>query len=394
MKKLDYNLIPKLSTYVEIQKSNNDEYICVQREFSHIIRVNSFTYNLLNLLDGKRNLVQITADFNSQVQCDCSIDEVYTLIDGKLKELGFVDLGTEYRVKKTSPNYLHLRMDVIKCQYSSKITKYIYWMFNPKYFFISFALLGILTYILFIFLLMENLEFLNNITISDIICIFFLMGIALIFHELGHIAACDRFGIKHGNIGFGFYLLCPVMYADITEVWRLSKKDRIIVNLAGIYLGNIFSLIFISLFVIFNKDVFLYAFYLQCLEGLFNLNPLIKYDGYWVLADILESYNLSSESFKTLRAISRNRVQNYSKRDWFLIIYSLVSSVFIIAFLCYVLFVSENSLLDIPYKVWEYIRNIYMGINTINLLDIIGCIPGIFFYIMAFRFLKSKLFDK
>lgn len=394
MKELDYNLIPKLSTCVEIQKSNDDEYICVQHEFSHVIRVNCFTYNLLSLLDGKRNLCKITTDFNSLAQCDCSIEEIYTLLDGKLKELGFVDLGAEYSVKKSAPSYLHLRIDVIKCQYSSEITKYIYWMFNTKYFFILFALLGILTYTIFIFLLMENLDFLHKITILDIISVFILMGIALIFHELGHIAACDKFGIKHGNIGFGFYLLCPVMYADITEVWRLPKRSRIIVNLSGIYLGNIFALLFISLFMIFNKDVFLYAFYLQCLEGVFNINPLIKYDGYWVLADILESYNLSNESFKTLQAITRNRVQNYSKRDWILIIYSIMSSIFIISFLAYVLFVSENSLLDIPYKLWGYMNNIYMGINTIYISDIIGCIPGIIFYVMVFRFLKRKLFEK
>lgn len=42
------------------------------------------------------------------------------------------------------------------------------------------------------------------------------------FHELGHASACKYFEVKHGGIGFGLYLNFPVLYTDVTEVWKLN----------------------------------------------------------------------------------------------------------------------------------------------------------------------------
>ena len=61
------------------------------------------------------------------------------------------------------------------------------------------------------------------------------MVVSSLFHELGHASACKHFGIRHGGIGFGLYLNFPVLYTDVTEVWRLRRADRCIVNLAGVY---------------------------------------------------------------------------------------------------------------------------------------------------------------
>ncbi|MEL7162822.1 MAG: hypothetical protein AAFN92_18840, partial [Bacteroidota bacterium] len=58
----------------------------------------------------------------------------------------------------------------------------------------------------------------------------------LLFHELGHAASAYRFGVKPKKIGAGFYLVFPVLFADITEAWKLNRNRRLIVNMAGIYL--------------------------------------------------------------------------------------------------------------------------------------------------------------
>ena len=60
------------------------------------------------------------------------------------------------------------------------------------------------------------------------------MVVSSLFHELGHASACKHFGIRHGGIGFGLYLNFPVLYTDVTEVWRLRRADRCIVNLGGV----------------------------------------------------------------------------------------------------------------------------------------------------------------
>lgn len=62
-----------------------------------------------------------------------------------------------------------------------------------------------------------------------------LMVISSFFHELGHASVCKRFGVCHGGIGLGLYLNFPVLYTDVTEVRRLRRADRCIVNLARVY---------------------------------------------------------------------------------------------------------------------------------------------------------------
>ena len=56
------------------------------------------------------------------------------------------------------------------------------------------------------------------------------MVVSSLFHELGHASACKHFGIRHGGIGFGLSLNFPVLYTDVTEVWRLRRADRCIVT--------------------------------------------------------------------------------------------------------------------------------------------------------------------
>jgi putative peptide zinc metalloprotease protein len=63
----------------------------------------------------------------------------------------------------------------------------------------------------------------------------------MLIHELGHIAACRKFGIDHGEIGFGFYSIFPVVYANVTEIWTLDKHKRTIANLSGIYLELVYA---------------------------------------------------------------------------------------------------------------------------------------------------------
>jgi putative peptide zinc metalloprotease protein len=56
-----------------------------------------------------------------------------------------------------------------------------------------------------------------------------------LFHELGHATAAARHNIRPKEVGFGFYLVLPVLYTDVSKIWVLTKGKRIMVNIAGIY---------------------------------------------------------------------------------------------------------------------------------------------------------------
>ncbi len=80
----------------------------------------------------------------------------------------------------------------------------------------------------------------------DLIFFFIISLITGIFHEFGHVTATEYYGAKQGGIGFGFYLLSPVYFADVTDIWKLKPKQRIIVNVSGVY----FEIIICSILMI------------------------------------------------------------------------------------------------------------------------------------------------
>ncbi|HEY9229675.1 MAG TPA: hypothetical protein VIP11_23700, partial [Gemmatimonadaceae bacterium] len=62
---------------------------------------------------------------------------------------------------------------------------------------------------------------------------FVLFVLTLLAHEFGHAAACVRYGVPPGEIGVGLYLVFPAFYANVTNVWRLKRWERVIVDAAG-----------------------------------------------------------------------------------------------------------------------------------------------------------------
>jgi putative peptide zinc metalloprotease protein len=130
------------------------------------------------------------------------------------------------------------------------------------------------------------------------------MFVLLLGHELGHAAAAYRFNIIPASIGAGLYLCIPVLYADITDVWRLAPRKRIVVNLAGVYIQLLLNVPIMAI-CRFTTDGELNSFanLLICLNtfaAIFNLMPFAKLDGYWVAADFLDAPNLQQDATRTV----------------------------------------------------------------------------------------------
>ncbi|MFN4904130.1 MAG: site-2 protease family protein [Planctomycetota bacterium] len=162
------------------------------------------------------------------------------------------------------------------------------------------------------------------------------------FHELGHFLACHYFGARCKEVGIMLLFFTPCLYCNVTDSWKLpSKWQRIAISLAGIYFELIISILaalcWLNLSTGFGKSLaglILIACTLNTI--IVNGNPLLRYDGYYVLSDLWEVPNLSSQSSTALwdywiwflggRGIS---VGNYytSKTHW-LAAYGLLASVY------------------------------------------------------------------
>ena len=132
----------------------------------------------------------------------------------------------------------------------------------------------------------------------------FISGFVLFFHEFGHATACNKLGAEPGTIGFGFYLLSPVMFADVSDIWKLQKRERIIVNLSGIYVEIIIALFLTILYLLTNYTPVLIVSSLIIFRIIINLNPLLRYDGYWILSDLTSTHNLRDTSIKMFKKLT------------------------------------------------------------------------------------------
>ena len=133
-------------------------------------------------------------------------------------------------------------------------------------------------------------------------------------HELGHAIACRRMGSRCGEIGVLFLCGMPCPYCDVSEIWKQpSATKRAAVMLAGIYVELIIATIAVLLWCVSSDpETRLTALNLIVLCGIstvvFNANPLMRYDGYFVLSDILGSTNLRQESQLAFRQFIVRRI--------------------------------------------------------------------------------------
>jgi putative peptide zinc metalloprotease protein len=126
------------------------------------------------------------------------------------------------------------------------------------------------------------------------------------FHELGHGYAVKKFGGEVHEIGIMFLVLIPVPYVDASAATGLRDKyQRMLVGGVGIMVEMFLASL--ALFVWLNAEsgvVHTIAYNVMLIGGvstlLFNGNPLLRFDGYYVLADWIEIPNLAGRSTKHL----------------------------------------------------------------------------------------------
>lgn len=135
------------------------------------------------------------------------------------------------------------------------------------------------------------------------------IGLALvvaIVHEFGHAAAAYRCGCRHVEIGIGQYLHMTVLYTDLSEAWRLPRRQRILIDLGGLYLQTVLLCTLVVLArVLGHWHAPSALFVLNDIMVIVTLNPFLRMDGYWVCADLIGVPNLRAESIAELQRLWR-----------------------------------------------------------------------------------------
>lgn len=112
-------------------------------------------------------------------------------------------------------------------------------------------------------------------------------------HEFGHAYACRYFGGRVPEMGMFFIVFTPCAYVDASASWSFpDRRRRIIVALAGMYFESIAAMGALILWGLCGPGLVKAAAHQALMLATivtigFNVNPLMKFDGYYVLADLL-----------------------------------------------------------------------------------------------------------
>ncbi|MBM4088858.1 MAG: hemolysin D, partial [Planctomycetes bacterium] len=139
------------------------------------------------------------------------------------------------------------------------------------------------------------------------------MAVTKVLHEFGHGLACKHFGGECHEMGFMLLVFTPALYCNVSDSWMLpSKWHRAGIGAAGIYvemvLASTATLIwwFTDRTTLLNQVCLSLMFICSVSTLLFNGNPLLRFDGYYILMDLIEIPNLRQKSTEILKRFMVN----------------------------------------------------------------------------------------
>lgn len=133
------------------------------------------------------------------------------------------------------------------------------------------------------------------------------LSLSKVLHEFGHAYACKRFGCRVPTMGVALLVLWPVLYTDASGAWRLTRRhQRLAIGAAGMGVELCLAA-WATLAWSFLPDgplrsaAFMLASTTWILTLAVNLNPLMRFDGYFLFADLLDVPNLQERAFALAR---------------------------------------------------------------------------------------------
>jgi len=156
---------------------------------------------------------------------------------------------------------------------------------------------------------------LSHSGVLGLLALWIILFLIVVAHEFGHGLCCMHYGGQPRRMGFMMFYLMPGMFCDVSDIYLFEKRwHRAAVALAGGYVEILCFTLATFVWVATPPDLLLHeiAFKVMLFSGatglVFNYNPLIKLDGYYVLMSWLDMPDLRERAFAWLGGWFRSRV--------------------------------------------------------------------------------------
>ncbi|MBW8014638.1 MAG: hypothetical protein FVQ82_00475 [Planctomycetes bacterium] len=367
------NLRPRLLSSVHVYRQHfrgQRWYVLENSSNNKFSRISDNAYNFIGMLDGKRSIDELWQICNDRFADKALTQGEVIQLLGQLycSNLLYAELPPD-----TASLFNRYEMR-IKRQVQGFLTNLLFIripLFDPEQFlgrWVStigkvFSKVGFLLWLIVVTVglcfVIGNLKELiyqssDVLAPDNLILLYLSMVLIKIFHEFGHAFACKRFGQSNGSggqvhvMGIMFLVFVPLPYVDASSAWAFRKKHhRVLVGLAGImvelFIAAIATVVWANtstgtLHIIAYNMIFIAS--ISTL--IFNGNPLLRFDAYYVLSDLIEIPNLGQRSRSYLYYLIKkyfwkvktlhNPANNYGEKAWF-VFYGIASTSYRI-FIC------------------------------------------------------------
>ena len=316
-------------------------------------------YFLLQQLDGKSTLLEVKKAFERKYRPQTITVDDLVRFCSQLHEAGVAQIDTPEqtevfvkrrrkkiwkKVRGAAANILYIKIPIIDPErLLTWMYPYFKWIYTRTFVVLSCLLmLSALTMVISNFTeVKERLpDFQSFFNWRTIVYFWCSLAIVKIIHEFGHGLTAKHFGGEVHEMGALLLCLTPALYCDVTDSWLLPNKwHRIWISAAGIYVECVLASLatfawFYSNPGLFNSLMMATMFLCSMNTIMFNANPLMRYDGYYVLADYLEIPNLRVKANQFFSYAFQEKVlglevpvQSYMPRTrrWLFLVYAVTS---------------------------------------------------------------------
>ena len=309
--------VPRLVDGVELigeyKNSGYEQAPCLARRGDgQTLQMSKLVFLLATAIDGRRDLIEIAEVVSRQTGLDVSADNAGYLVEKKLQPIGVVataETGTPGATPPAVSNPL-LALRARRTLMSERTTNGAATVFKPLFrtpvvVMVVATMVALDYWLWFLHGLGAGLnELLRDPTTALLVVALIL--VAALFHECGHAAACQYGGARPGVIGVGIFLVWPAFFTNVTDSYRLSRVGRLRTDLGGLYFNAIFILALAGIYSVTGNEILLIVIAATHVEMLEQLMPFVRFDGYFILSDLVGVPDLFARVLPIVRSVTRS----------------------------------------------------------------------------------------
>ncbi|HUP99775.1 MAG TPA: hypothetical protein VM093_04880 [Aeromicrobium sp.] len=274
----------------ELEGSGYREPVALaRRSDGQTIQLTPLVYLVLEAIDGRSSYADVARTVSERFGRAVSDENVRALVADQLRPAGLATLpdGSQPELVKSNPLLaLRFKYAVTDPERTRQLTAPFTVLFNPV---IAVAVLALLAIVSWWVLFDKGLASATNQAFARPGLLLLVIAVTVVsagFHEFGHAAAARRAGAQPGVMGAGLYLIWPAFYTDVTDSYRLGRRGRVLTDLGGLYFNAIVAVGITGVWWLTHYDALLLIVATQILQMVRQLIPLVRFDGYHVLADL------------------------------------------------------------------------------------------------------------